>query len=707
MNSYRLGIDIGGTFTDFVLLDEASGEISIEKCLTTGTRPEVGVFDGIDRLGARHPGYLDRTHDVNHATTLVTNVILERKGARTGLVTTRGFRDILEMGREVKYTVFRFDIRFPPPLVPRELRLGVTERVLADGTAITPLDEAEVRSAAARFRDAGVEAVAVCFLHAYRNPSHELRTAEILSDELPGIQLSLSHEVHPEPKEYERTSTTVVDAYIKSVAAGYLDHFADGLGERGFRGRPFIMLSNGGTATLETAKRYPVRIVESGPAAGVEAAMFYGGLLELDPLLAFDMGGTTAKLCIVEHGRATRTRSFEVDRADRFKAGSGIPVAVPVYDLLEIGAGGGSIARVNDLGLLQVGPQSAGSAPGPACYGGGGAEPTVTDADLVLGFLNADYFLGGEMPLDAAAARSVLEERIARPADLSLTETAAGIHELVNETMGAAARVYVSEKAQSPSDLVLVASGGAGPVHATGLARKLRCPTVVVPPYSGVMSAVGLLSAPIAFERSRAVRRILSACDPAELEARFVDLENETRGLLPADGAAHSRRVIDLRYSGQDYALEIDIAGSCAEPGAAARWRRDFEAAYERLYGRIDDDNPIEVANVRVHASLASVPPRIPKPSAGVDADPKAERRIYVFDTGGFEPAPVYERSALRTGQVIDGPAVVEERESTLVLGPGDRLEVDAVGCLRISVALPEIGRNAGTDAPETAIDEG
>ena len=700
MGSYRLGIDIGGTFTDFVLLDGESGEISVEKCLTTGARPEAGVFDGVDRLAERHPGYLARANDVNHATTLVTNVILERKGARTGLVTTRGFRDILEMGREVKYTVFRFDIRFPPPLVPRELRLGVTERVLADGTVRVPLDEAEVRSAAAFFRDAGVEAIAVCFLHAYRNPSHELRAAEILADALPGVHLSCSHEVHPEPKEYERTSTTVVDAYIKSVASGYLDHFAEGLGERGFRGRPYIMLSNGGTATLQTAKQFPVRIVESGPAAGVEAAMFYGGLLELDPLLAFDMGGTTAKLCIVEHGRAVRTRSFEIDRADRFKAGSGIPVAVPVYDLLEIGAGGGSIARVNNLGLLQVGPQSAGSTPGPACYGRGGTEPTVTDADLVLGYLNADYFLGGEMPLDTDAARRVLAERIARPADLSLTETAAGIHELVNETMGAAARVYVSEKAQAPSDLVLIASGGAGPVHATGLARKLRCPTVVVPPYSGVMSAIGLLSAPIAFERSRAVRRLLCDCDPAELEALFVDLENETRGLLPADGAARNRRVIDLRYSGQDYALETDIGDSCTETGAAARWQRDFEAAYERLYGRIDDDNPVEVANLRVHASLASEPPRIPKPTAGAHALPKAQRGIYVFDTGGFELAPVYERSALRAGQEIEGPAVVEERESTLVLGPGDRLEVDSVGCLRIAVALPDLGRAAQARTP-------
>ena len=702
MGSYRLGVDIGGTFTDFVLLDEASGEISIEKCLTTGARPEVAVFEGVDRLAQRRPGYLARTHDINHATTLVTNVILERKGARTGLITTEGFRDILEMGREVKYTVFRFNIRFPKPLVARELRLGVNERVLADGTVMTPLDEDDVRAAAGIFRKAGVEAVAVCFLHAYRNPAHERRVAEILADVLPSVPVSLSHEVHPEPKEYERTSTTVVDAYIKSVAAGYLDRLAGGLAERGFPGRPFIMLSNGGTATMETAKRFPVQIVESGPAAGVEAARFYGNLLGLDRVLAFDMGGTTAKLCIVEHGRAMRTRNFEVARADRFKAGSGIPIAVPVYDLLEIGAGGGSIARVNDLGLLQVGPDSAGSAPGPACYGQGGTDPTVTDADLALGYLNAEYFLGGEMALNGAAARRAIEKRIAGPTGLSVTEAAAGIHELVNETMGAAARVYVSEKAQAPSQLVLIASGGAGPVHATRLARKLRCPKVVVPPFSGVMSAVGLLAAPFAFERSRAVRRLLSACDPAELEVLFVSLGDEARGLLPDGDAVQSRRTVDLRYAGQDYALEIDVEGSCTRAGAVARWQRDFEVAYERFYGRIDDENPIEVANLRVHASLASTPPRIPKPDATADARPKAEREIYVIEAGQFERAPVYERSALPAGQVIEGPAVIEERESTTVIVTGDVLEVDPVGCLIIAVALPATSRAAEEGAPES-----
>ena len=520
----RLGIDIGGTFTDFVLIDDASGEVQVEKCLTTPPRPDEAVFTGIDRLAGRNRDLMARMKDVIHATTLVTNVIIERKGAKTGLITTKGFRDILELRREDRYFLFDMFIRFPAPLVPRSLRLGVTERVLADGAEFAPLAEEEVREAARSFRRENVAAVAVSFLHSYANPAHEKRVREILAEEMPGVPVSLSHEVHPEPKEYERTSTTVVNAYVKRVTETYLDELAKGLAKRGFRGRPFMMLSNGGTATIEAATRYPVQILESGPAAGVEAASFFARLMGIGNLLSFDMGGTTAKLCIVENGRAGRTRGFEVDRVHRFRHGSGIAVSIPVYDLLELGAGGGSIARINDLGLLQVGPESAAASPGPACYAQGGTEPTVTDADLVLGYLNPKFFLGGEMALDEMRARQAITKRVAEPANLKTLQAAAGIHELVNETMAAAARVYVAEKAKAPRDLTLVACGGAGPLHAVGLARKLGCPRVVIPPYSGVLSSLGLLAAPIAFERSRAVRRLLRDIDPAALERMFGEL---------------------------------------------------------------------------------------------------------------------------------------------------------------------------------------
>jgi N-methylhydantoinase A len=686
---FRLGIDIGGTFTDFVLIDDASGEVQVEKCLTTPAQPDQAVFTGIERLAQRNRDLLPRTKDVIHATTLVTNVIIERKGSKTGLITTKGFRDILELRREDRYFLFDMFIRFPAPLVPRHLRIGVTERVLADGEELTALDETEVRAAARLFRKEGVGAVAVSFLHSYANAAHEKRVAEILAEEMPGTPVSLSHEVHPEPKEYERTSTTVVDAYVKRITATYLDELAQGIGKRGFRGRPFMMLSNGGTATIEAAKRFPVQILESGPAAGVEAASFFARLMGIHTLLSFDMGGTTAKLCIVEDGRAGRTREFEVDRVHRFRHGSGIPVSIPVYDLLELGAGGGSIARINDLGLLQVGPESSGASPGPACYGHGGADATVTDADLVLGYLNPKFFLGGEMALDEARAREAITSKVAEPAGLGMLQAAAGIHELVNETMAAAARVYVAEKAKAPKDLTLVACGGAGPLHAIGLARKLGCPRVVVPPYSGVLSSFGMLAAPIAFERSRAVRRLLHELDPQVLEGLFSELEAEIGALMPQGRDTQQRRSLEMRHAGQDYALEIELEGACSAPGAKEKWRRDFAAAYEKFYGRVDDNNPVEIAAVRLNVMQPPPVPRLQRPPAAADARPKAERAAWQPERADFETVPVYDRYALRAGQAIAGPAIVEERESTTVLHRGDRLTVDANGCLLIDVALP------------------
>jgi N-methylhydantoinase A len=685
----RLGIDIGGTFTDFVLIDDATGEVQAEKCLTTPAAPDQAVFTGIERLARRDKDLLARMSDVIHATTLVTNVIIERKGSKTGLITTKGFRDILELRREDRYFLFDMFIRFPAPLVPRSLRLGVTERVLADGAVREPLDEREVRAAARHFRERGVGAIAVCLLHSYANPAHEKRVSEILAEELPGVPVSLSHEVHPEPKEYERTSTTVVDAYVKRTAATYLDELVKGIRARGFRGRPFMMLSNGGTATIEAVKRFPVQILESGPAAGVEAASFFARLMGMRSLLSFDMGGTTAKLCIVEDGRAGRTREFEVDRVHRFRHGSGIPVSIPVYDLLEIGAGGGSIARINDLGLLQVGPESAGANPGPACYGRGGTEPTVTDADLALGYLNAEFFLGGEMVLDEASAQKSIASKVAEPANLGAVQAAAGIHELVNENMAAAARVYVAEKAKAPKDLTLVALGGAGPVHAVGLARKLGCPRVMVPPYSGVLSSLGLLAAPIAFERSRAVRRVLDALEPAALEQLFKDLEAEIAELMPQGRSAQHRRSLEMRHVGQDYALDVEVEGACTAPGAKERWRREFAAAYERFYGRVDDDNPVEIAAVRLNVMQPPPEPKLKRPQASVDARPKAERKAWQPDRVGFESVPVYDRYALRAGQVVQGPAIVEERESTTVIYRGDALRVEPNGCLVIEVASP------------------
>jgi N-methylhydantoinase A/oxoprolinase/acetone carboxylase beta subunit len=684
----RLGIDIGGTFTDFTMVDPINGAVRVEKILTSTGAAERAVLEGIDRFQSGGQRLVSGADAVIHATTLVTNTILERKGAITGLITTAGFRDLLEIQREVRYDLYDLFIQMPKPIVPRRLRFGVTERVLADGSVRTPLDESELRAAARQLRDAKVEAVAVVFLHSYRNSAHEARAGEILAEEIPGIVISLSHQVHPEPKEYERASTTVLDAYVKRTTESYLNRLSDGLSERGYHRKLFIMLSNGGTTTAEYAKAVPIQLVESGPAAGVEAASYIGRSMGIDRILSFDMGGTTAKLCIVENGRAERAHVFEVDRVKRFKTGSGLPVAVPVYDLLEIGAGGGSIARIDSLGLVQVGPESAGASPGPVSYGLGGIEPTVTDADLVLGYLGANSFLGGDMPLDLAAAEAAVSLKLAARSGLSVERVASGIFEIVNETMASAARQYVAEKGLSPSELTMIAFGGAGPVHAVGLARKLGCPRVVVPPFPGVMSSIGLLAAPVAFERSYAVKRLAGETPPAELEALLVKLSAEARALLPAEASPTISRFADMRYSGQDHALEVDLASQDIDAAAIAKAVDAFVAQYHDLYGKIDDDNPVEIASVRVVLSEQGSTIVLPSPTATTPAAPATSRRIVESDGNIFD-APVFSRNTLAAGQVIEGPALIEERESTTVLGRGDRLTVDASGALVIDVALP------------------
>ncbi|HYC37232.1 MAG TPA: hydantoinase/oxoprolinase family protein [Usitatibacter sp.] len=687
MNGYRIGVDIGGTFTDFTMVDDGNGDVFVEKCLTTPDRPEQAVIEGIRRLAKVRPDALSKAETVIHATTLLTNVILERKGAVTGLLTTEGFRDVIEFGRELRYDIYDPFITFPDPLVDRPLRLGVRERVLVDGTVRTPLDEAGVREAARVFRDNGVQSIAVSFLHSYRSPEHERRARDILREELPGVEISISSEVHPEPKEYERTSTTVVDAYVKPTAAQYLEELSGKLRGEGYRHSLFVMMSNGGAATAETTKRFPVQAVESGPAAGVEAATHYGRLIGAPRILSFDMGGTTAKLCVVLDGKAERTRTFEVDRVQRFKAGSGIPIAVPVYDLLEIGSGGGSIARVNSLGLLQVGPDSSGSKPGPACYGRGGKDPTVTDADLLLGYLDAGSFLGGEMKLDVEAARAAMKERIADKLGMSVAQAAWGIHNIVNETMAAAARVHIAEKGQTARNLTLIGFGGAGPVHSVGLARKLGCPAVVIPPLPGVMSAFGLLTAPVAVERPRAVRKPLPLLDLAEAERTCVELEGEAAALLPPGSDIVFERTADIWRMGQDYPLEVSLPGKWTDAGARERVERAFDEQYELHYGRIDDETPLEIVTLRVKALRESAKPEVAAKAAAAMPKARNTRAVYVPARGDYEQVPVYERAALCTGARIEGPAIVEERESTTVIDRGDVLSVDRFGCLVVQLS--------------------
>ena len=695
-NEFRLGVDIGGTFTDFSVVNNTTGSVTVEKMLTSSSQPEDAVLRGVELLAQKLPGLFEDLSEVIHATTLITNVILERKGSKTGLLTTAGFRDILEIGREVRYDIFDMFIRLPVPLVPRKSRLCVSERILADGSILEPLNVEDVTEAANKFQAIKVEAVAIAFLHSYRNPSHEVEAANILRKLMPGVTLSLSHEVFPEPKEYERFSTTVIDAYVKSVADGYLEKLASGLSERGYKNELFVMLSNGGTSTVETAKSVPIQMVESGPAAGVEAACYFGRLMDIENLLSFDMGGTTAKLCIVEQGRAAKTRTFEVDRVQRFKAGSGLPAAVPVYDLLEIGAGGGSIARLDDLGLIKVGPDSAGSEPGPASYNRKGVMPTVTDADLILGYLNPDYFLGGQMPLDKAAAEGAITLNLIKDTGLTPIEIAAGIHEIVNENMASAARVYVAEKGKAPSNLSLIAFGGAGPVHAVGLAKKLGCSEVIVPPFSGVMSSLGLLTAPVAFERSKAVRKTLPSLDLETIEDYYNELQEEASSLMPDKSNLLIRRTADLRFSGQDYPLEIEVDKSLSESDILEVLEQRFINLYHELYGKVDDDNLVELASIRVYATQPIPELSVVGRTSAVDGQPKGSRDVYVSSMDGICNIPVYEREDLRVGQKIMGPVVIEERESTTFIGLGDSVIVNEVGCLVVKIANSEISSKDG-----------
>lgn len=683
--SESIAVDIGGTFTDFIKLDERTGEMAVVKLLTTPKSPERGVLEGIDVLSSEAASLAD-VQAVIHATTLATNAIIERKGQKTALITTSGFEDILEIGRGYRYDLYDLMIRRPKPLIVRPFRRGVRERIGSNGSIVTPLDERDVRKVAESFREEGIEAVAVCYLHSYLNPSHEVRTAEILTEIIPGVAVSLSHQVIAEPKEFERTSTTAVDAYIKPTMARYLEQLEGALEERSYKRGLRVMLSNGGAATSDTAKRFPVQMLESGPAAGVEAASYFARLLGLETLLAFDMGGTTAKLCLVQGGRASRTRNFEIHHVHRFKAGSGLPVSLPVYDLLEIGAGGGSIARIDSLGLIQVGPDSAGADPGPACYGGRGDRPTVTDADLILGFLDADKFLGGDMKLNKVAGSAAIERHIAKPMGITVAAAAWGIHDLVNENMAGAARVHIAERGEDATRLSLVAFGGAGPVHALGVARKLGCPRLIIPPRPGVLSAFGLLVAPVSFERTQAVRTPLEKVNAADLLRISKRLEADIRELMPQDAAkpATARVTMELLYLGQDHPVEIDVV-DLAATNAKSLIKEEFERAYKALYGTIDD-MPIEVISLRVKVS--QLPAQLPNAWAANGKKAKiGTREIYLMETGGFALADVYDRNALAPGDEIVGPAVIIERESTTIIGARDHLSVDGSGCLVIDLA--------------------
>ncbi|MBW1805045.1 MAG: hydantoinase/oxoprolinase family protein [Deltaproteobacteria bacterium] len=685
---YRLGCDIGGTFTDFVLLNDRTGEITVNKCLTTPGDPSDAVEQGVRELEEKARGFLGELDEVIHGTTLVINSIIERKGARTGLITTKGFRDVLELGREIRYAPYDVFAEFPRPLVPRRLRLEVDERIRSDGTVLKNIDSDNVKEVVHRLIEMEVESVAVCLINSFANPAHELFIKEIIQKEAPEIPISISYEVLPQMREYERTSTTVTNAYVKPLTGSYLSRLSGRLETIGFKGRLFIMLSSGGITSVDTAAEFPVRIIESGPTAAVISGQYYGKLFDISEMFCFDMGGTTAKSCLIQGGVAGVVPTFEVGRVQRFMKGSGLTIQVPVVDLMEIGAGGGSIARVSKMGTLQVGPDSAGADPGPICYGRGGEEPGVTDADLLLGYLDENYFLGGEMRLDKEAARKGIEDRIAGPLEVSFIQAVWGIHDLINETMAGAAKTHIAEKGGNPRVVTVAAFGGAGPVHAYGLAKKLGASRLLVPPNAGVGSALGFFTAPRAFDLVRSRKVSLDDADFNEIEDIFRTMEKEGARTLQTSGSGEEirfERSLDMRFVGQGSETAVPIAEQDCTGLRKEDLRDRFDRIYERLYGRSYPDSKVEFINFRVRASLPERLlrlPRLEKRVGSLDDAVKGQRQAFSGIAKDFIPYTVYDRYKLFPGAEFPGPAIIEERESTVIAGEDAIVSVDEYGFL-------------------------
>ena len=692
--SHALSVDIGGTFTDFSLLNLESGEVTVHKLLTSAEEPARTVMQGTIEVLESIGNNCSDLSVIVHSTTLVTNAIIERKGAKTALLTTKGFRDILEMGREQMYDIFDLTAQLPSPLVPRYLRKEVTERVTRDGEILYSCDEEEaLRITQSLIEDEEVEAVAISLLHSYKNSSSETFLKETLQKHFPKLTLSLSSEVAPVINEYERTSTTVADCYMKPSVSRYLLDLKESLEKQGYQRRMLVMLSEGGVMDSDWVRDHPIRLLESGPAAGALAASFYGGLLGKPNLISLDMGGTTAKTCVIEGPRPPVANSMEVARVNRFTKGSGLPIIMPVVDLMEIGSGGGSIAWIDNLGLLKVGPQSAGPNPGPACYGLGGSAPTVTDADLILGYLNPEYFLGGRMDLDVQAARIAVSE-LAKILNLTETEAAWGIYRVVTENMASAARIHIIERNKDPRNYAFIAFGGAGPAHAVEVARTLGVQQVIAPLGAGVTSALGCLTAPLSFEEVRSLPARLQETDWQAVNQIYEEMKE--RGLermmevgTPLDQIQITRKA-DMRLLGQIHEIQVPISEGSLNPQSVEGIESDFQEIYQNLYSRKNLNIPVEVQNWRLLVSGPTPRVNLRHEAIANSTDGKAamkgSRMAYFPSAGQYVDCPVYDRYKLQPGAQLKGPAIIEEKESTAIVGPTDQGYID--GWLNLIITL-------------------
>jgi len=685
----KLAFDTGGTFTDFAFADD-DGSIHLHKVLSTPDAPARAVLQGVDELLAKvRGGTTARQGEAElqllGATTVVTNAVLERKGAKTAFVTTDGFQDMLRIRTEGRYDLYDLRIQYPEPLVSRDHCFGAVERISAHGAVITPLDEDSVKRIAARLVELGVKSVAVCLLHAYKYPQHEQRIGELLAEHAPGVSISLSSSVCPEVREYDRASTTVANAYTRPLMAQHVSHLERELSQRGVQSQLLWMTSSGGVVPSSSAARTPVRLIESGPAAGAVAAAEYARMAGERSVLSFDMGGTTAKLCLIPDGQPQIANELEVARHERFRKGSGFPLKIQSIHMIEIGAGGGSIAVKSKLGLLGVGPRSAGAAPGPACYGRGGAEPTVTDADLLLGYVDEHSFLGGDFALDRPAAQTAMA-RLADQLQINIERCAFGIHDMVNESMAEAAAMQATDSGVDPRSLPMIAFGGAGPVHAYGVARKLGIRKLICPLGAGVTSAIGLLGAPVAADLSTSLPMAVPAWNPAAVRDVLQSLAAQGREVVLASNVPSEQikfsYTVDMRHVGQGHEISVALPeGDPGDPGFLDELLARFHAAYIKLYGRNVAGTEAEVITWRIRASgpkgeVAADRMRTGK-QARTDAR-KGSRPVFFAEAGGYVDTPVYDHYALAPGVQVQGPAIIEQRESTVVVGPRGRAHLDA-----------------------------
>ncbi len=679
----RLAIDIGGTFTDVAL--EANDRIYTAKVLTRYDSA-AAVLHGIEQVLAKSGIEVSGIDTLIHGTTFVTNTVIERKGARTALLTTDGFRDAVEMGYEHRFEQYDIFINKPQPLVPRYLRLAVTERVSARGVVLSPLQEDSVRCLIPWLQQHAVESVAIGLIHSYANAQHERRVAHILRDQMPQLWLSLSSEVCPEVREYERLSTTCANAYVQPQMAGYLLQLQEALNARGFLCPLYMMMSGGGLTTIDTAIRFPIRLIESGPAGGAVLASCIAAECGIDQALSYDMGGTTAKICIIDDGKAQTSRSFEVDRQYRFIKGSGLPLRIPVIDMIEIGAGGGSIAHVDAMHRLQTGPQSAGSTPGPACYNRGGTEPTVTDADVVLGRLCPHGFAGGEVELVPAHASAALTSALGETLNMTPALIAFAISELVDDNMANAARVHAVERGKDLSERVLIAFGGAAPLHACRVAEKLGMRRIIVPVGAGVGSAIGFLRAPLRFEIVRSHYCNLQHFDASDINSLFTGMRAEALQSIVDDGYLEEQRTAYMRYVGQGHEIDVELPQRALVDADANRLKEAFDSAYRNHFGRTIPAMAVEILTfsltlTKPHETLLQPVEPVAKagPPAIVD-----ERWIFALDQLEATKVAVYRRADLPPGTQLSGPAAITEEQTTTILNRGFDLTVNTTGCLEL-----------------------